>query len=35
MGVDENSYLLDAMNEAGISDVSVFGVYDKKLACHS
>jgi 2Fe-2S ferredoxin len=27
--------LLDSINEAGISDISVFGVCNKQLACHS
>jgi len=35
ISVDENTNLLDAINEAGISDISVFGVCDKQLACHS
>ena len=35
ISVDENTNLLDAINEAGIQDISVFGVCDKQLACHS
>lgn len=31
----EGTNLLDAINEAGIPDISVFGVCDKQLACHS
>ncbi len=27
--------LLDSINEAGIPDISVFGVCNKQLACHS
>ena len=33
--VDENTNLLDAINEAGIPEISVFGVCNKQLACHS
>jgi len=35
ISVDENTNLLDAINEAGIPDISVFGVCNKQLACHS
>lgn len=35
ISVDENTNLLDAINEAGISDISVFGICNKQLACHS
>jgi ferredoxin len=30
-----NTNLLDAINKANIPDISVFGVCDKQLACHS
>ena len=31
----EGDILLDAINEVGIPDISVFGVCNKQLACHS
>lgn len=33
--VDEGTILLDAINEAGLKNISVFGVCDKQLSCHS
>lgn len=35
ISVDENNNLLDAINEASLPDISVFGVCNKQLACHS
>ncbi len=32
---NEGDTLLDCINEIGIPDISVFGVCDKQLACHS
>lgn len=32
---DEGENLLDAINEAGLENVSIFGVCNKQLACHS
>jgi ferredoxin len=32
---DEGSNLLDAINEVGLDDISIFGVCNKQLACHS
>ena len=31
----EDSNLLDTLNEQNIQDLSVFGICDKNLACHS
>ena len=35
VSVNEGANLLDAINEVGIPNISVFGVCDKQLACHS
>lgn len=33
--MDENSNLLDSINNAGIKNVDVFGICEKQLSCHS
>ena len=33
--IKEGTILLDAINEAGIKNISVFGICDKQLSCHS
>ncbi len=32
---EEGTNLLDAINEAGVENISIFGVCNKQLACHS
>jgi ferredoxin len=32
---EEGMNLLDAINEAGLDNISIFGVCNKQLACHS
>ncbi len=31
----EGTYLLDAINESGLKNISIFGICDKQLSCHS
>lgn len=33
--VNNGTILLDAINESGLKNVSVFGICDKQLSCHS